>query len=368
MGKQTLYPDVVTHRRQSVFPEHVQIALKELGESLRRNSHSQAALETCLDGVGQMPARDIVSASSEIRELMHFGVFTETGWWAKLARVFDGQQDLGRVKSLLARKPDLARLMIFHGSGYVRQAALESIVEPPENDFEFAALVYRMNDWVPQVRTAAADAFRRLASGAPAEVIATSSMYLLLRTTEFGRWSSVERNGFDACMVRPDVAAATGRMLMGRPPGRVGTHFRLLLRNPFLDMKLQELAEAASLPLVRAVAHEALITRKARWSVGQNWRWVDKRHGIKERGISYERRPVQHDHDLAALIRKGSVDRSIVVRRTVARAMVEARDALPDGVLTSARKLADDPSASVRVHADFFLRNFRQPDTSRHRH
>ena len=66
------------------------------------------------------------------------------------------------------------------------------------------------------------------------------------------------------------------------------------------------------------------------------------------------------------MIDKGARDHAIAVRKMVARAMVEVRDALPEAVLASAERLAKDPAAPVRMHAEFFLKNLRVPDTSRH--
>ena len=61
------------------------------------------------------------------------------------------------VLPTLARAATLnfAWLFLFHPSGYIREAALDSIVTPPTSAFFFAALAWRLNDWAGPVRKAA---------------------------------------------------------------------------------------------------------------------------------------------------------------------------------------------------------------------
>ena len=367
MARETVHPDIVTHRRWSIFPEDVQAALKALGNGLRKRRIDEAALDTSLKAFEELSAQHIVQASAEIQELSHFYVFSDSGWKSRLERAMDGYSNLDHVSRFVTHEPKLARLLMFHCNGYVRQMALEAFKDPPQNGFEFAALVYRMNDWVPQVREAAASAFARTTDCVPAAAISGGLISLLPRTQEFRRWSERERERFKACIEQPDVTRDIHRMMMGRPNGRIGAYFRLVLRNPLMDKHLPDFASKASFPLVRATAFEALITRRTRWFVGQDWQWIDKRHGLKRRTPRHDSRPVQHDLDLVALIRQGAADRSVIVRKTVARAMVEARADLPDDVWESAKALAKDTSAAVRLHAEFFLKNVSGPGTSRHR-
>ncbi len=359
MARRTLYEDVVTHRRQSVFPEDTQVALRKVGTALGSGSSAPADLQVCLQGFELLSPADIVRASAEIRDFGQFYAMPRAGWRLQLAHILGGDPGFAGLSALFSRSPALARILVFHGSGHVRQAALEALNEAPVNMFEFAALVYRLNDWVPEVRAAAASTYRRLAADIPAQMIAESSIHLLPRAVLFSRWSLREKGVYLDSAFRQDVAEAVGRVLMGRPLGRIGRFFRVMLQRPGLDRYLTDLAKQAQIPLVRAIAYETLITRQARWFEGHNWRWLDKRYGIKQRGPAYERRRLEHDHDIEALIRDGAADRSIVVRKTVAQAMVEARGELTEAVLPSARTLAEDPSPSVRLHAEFFLRNFR---------
>src|SRR6218665_2975473 len=62
--------------------------------------------------------------------------------WGRFRAWFSVERQVVRSPS-----PDL-----FHHSGYVREAALKRIDGPVPNAFFLVALVYRLNDWVPEVR------------------------------------------------------------------------------------------------------------------------------------------------------------------------------------------------------------------------
>ena len=56
---------------------------------------------------------------------------------------------------LLRQHPKLALLFTFHHDGFVREEALSHLEDPPTCQFMLAAILVRLNDWVPEVRNAA---------------------------------------------------------------------------------------------------------------------------------------------------------------------------------------------------------------------
>jgi len=58
-------------------------------------------------------------------------------------------------RDLLDEVPGLPFLFLFHRNGFLRQAALDRISGPIPNAFLVAALAWRRNDWVNQVRASA---------------------------------------------------------------------------------------------------------------------------------------------------------------------------------------------------------------------
>jgi hypothetical protein len=128
----------------------------------RRNC--DRALREILTEISVLPADAVVRASREIASCARLG------WWQPerlplqvvpggyarrllscLRNFLTRSWPFSRSWSeqvLLGQNPDIAWLFLFHPSGYVRQAALDCISDPPNSPFYLAALVWRLNDWV----------------------------------------------------------------------------------------------------------------------------------------------------------------------------------------------------------------------------
>lgn len=61
----------------------------------------------------------------------------------------------------LAANRDLAAAFLFHRDGYMREAALKALDDQIEIPAAAYGLILRLNDWAPQVRAAAEEAFER---------------------------------------------------------------------------------------------------------------------------------------------------------------------------------------------------------------
>ena len=145
------YPaDFGYHRKSTVLPPSLQSALKRLGASLREGRVDTVAVATVVEGFCALPVRDFSAASTDI--VVCAGLYAES--YGRLSAIIDVKVQLESMQRLMGRTPDLAFILIFHGNGHLRQAALEQIDAPLEAPFLLAAVMYRLNDWVPQVRRA----------------------------------------------------------------------------------------------------------------------------------------------------------------------------------------------------------------------
>jgi hypothetical protein len=122
----------------------------QLGETLKQRKPLQPELGAVLFGFGQLPPDAVVSADSEVsaRARLHWQPRAEG---SLLHRLFPKSSEL----EVLQRTPDLEYLFLFHGDGHLREAALKKMEGGAPNAFCFAAIAWRLNDWVPQVREAA---------------------------------------------------------------------------------------------------------------------------------------------------------------------------------------------------------------------
>jgi len=328
-----------------VLPPPLAAKLAALGTRL-----GDRELEDVLADLSTLPANLIVRANQEI------ATAARLGWWQtqmgfSLGRLFGSSNE----QQLLRKRPDYAWLFLFHPNGYVREAALDCINNPPTSPFFFSALAWRLNDWVGPVRQAAERCAERVLHQTVADVAANAALYLLDRRLAWGRWSD-EPKVLDSVFGRKDVIAALAMQLQEHSTGPLATCLRNTLRYPNVDEHLLCLAANAVQPSVRAVAYQCLIFGTATWSVGFEWAWIDKVYGLRRRVPKLDRRDIQRTRSVADLIREAVRDKSPFVRRVAADALIAARSKLPDEEALIAH-LAKDRSSAIRSRADFMLRH-----------
>jgi len=335
---------------QSILSSSLRAKLSTLGLRFGRWLSDQE-LDEVLAELSALPATEIVRASREIARAVGF-------CWRQPPGLMDSL--LGwppTERALMRRNPDYSWLFLFHSDGYVREAALQSLNTSPRSPFWFAALAWRLNDWVEPVREAARLCVERIAAGVPAAAAADAAAYLLQRRLVWGRWRN-EAEALDLVFARDDVLAALAVQLQQRPTGPLRVCLGDALRYPGIDQHLPQLASAATQPAVRAAAYRCLISGRAIWPVGFEWTWIDKVYGLRRRTPVLHARTIQRDRPPADFVKKGIRDKSPFVRKVAADAMIAARSEIPDEALLIAH-LAKDQNPLVRSRADFLLRHPR---------
>lgn len=254
------------------------------------------------------------------------------------------------------RAPALVWLQLFHQSGYVREAALHQISGPAPNAFMAVALVYRLNDWVPQVRVAAGEAWLRVARATEPVVAVQALLFLLLRTRDWSRWGE-EVGPAGAPLDRPEIAQGLASALADGRSGPLARVLRQALRSPGMDVHLPLLLRTAHQPAVRALALRMLAAGEVDWEVGPPTvkQWIDKSLGrfrfVRRRAA----RPIVSPFTLAELIAIGAQDKSGQVRLAAATALSLNYGEIIGG-RALAEQLATDRNRAVRERAAFLLR------------
>jgi hypothetical protein len=103
-------------------------------------------------------------------------------------------------------------------------------------------------------------------------------------------------------------------------PARV---LRVALRLGLLDNHLLAISRTAIRPELRAVALKTMLDGEATWISHYARQWTDKRYGQTRRVPVLGRRAVTQPAPLDVLIRQGAADRSVMVRRVAAAALVD---------------------------------------------
>jgi hypothetical protein len=347
----------MTLRPNSVLPERLSARLKTLGAGLEYGP-SDLELDRVLADFSALPPNLIVRASREIATTANLS------WWKPRKR-FSLMRPLRKRLSnrdLLRKNPDYAWLLLFHSDGYVREIALDAIARPPDSPFLFAALAWRLNDWVEPVRQAAKRCAGRVLPLVRTDIAVSGALYLLDRRLVWGRWRD-EVETLDGFFARADVIAALAEQCRDRRTGPVATCLRHALRYPNIDGHLADLAANAMQPAVRAVAYRCLMTGKARWPADYEWEWIDKVYGLRRRVLRMESRDIEISPPIAETIRQAMQDRSVIVRVLAADSLTDARAHMANADNLIA-ELAKDRSYAVRWRADYMLRNPVAPVTA----
>jgi len=278
-------------------------------------------------------------------------------WYKSVPTMF--QKIFNQKKSereLLLQITGLEYLYIFHRNGRLREQALNRINGPLPNSFLVAAIVWRLNDWVPQVRLSAANCLQRCFNQTEPNIIAEYFLTTLRIQMTWRRWAKDEQECIANQLLRSDVVEQLALMLQTRYNGPLPSTLANLLRNPVIDQYLEALAKNASNSGVRAIALRALISDKVHYPNGKKWRWVDKTMGLRRYEPNIEHRSLTVSIDRMDLYEDAVNDKSAIVRRTVLSGLIKY-----DLDSQISRKLAlkciSDSSPSVRMRADYIIRH-----------
>lgn len=268
----------------------------------------------------------------------------EPGVAGRMRRLFVSEQTPARVPP--SRSGQWFRLM--HPDGYIREATLKEIDEPPPAPIFLGALLLCLNDHVPQVRTAASQCFRRLDGFIPATVIADTVPYLVTR--QFTWWNVEDRQAIDALLAPAEVRIAIKSLLMTSLAAWLPRFFRDLLASDIADSWLIELATGARHPAIRARSILVLVEGRVDRLPAFRSRWRDRLHNPE--------RPVDVSFDIAALIAAGARDRTVKVRKAAMEGLVRHHRTLPD-VDRLLEAFDNGGNAAVRDRVDFIRRQLR---------
>lgn len=327
------------------------VALAEIGQKLARSERIGDELVRAVDLISDLSPADIARADSAIADAAllhhHRQVPSRVSLWLRFrTNVSDTEQ--------LLRTPGLEKLFIFHRDGRLREAALVRLSGGLPNPFLFAAIAWRLNDWAAPVRAAAVLCARRCFPATAPAVVAATARALLVRRLTWARWAH-ERQPLDEAFSRADVAKYLADIFIQSRTGPAATMLRHALRSPAIDLYLDEIVRRAVQPVVRAVALETLVDRRAKWPIGYTWEWIDKSMGLRRRVIAFDNRDVDIATSKGDLITRGVHDHSAAVRRVALDAVMRHLSRTSEGQEFAA-KLAEDRSSSVRERAAFILR------------
>lgn len=360
MSFKNTYSSLYSHRKYSVLTPKCQKNIFTIGRTLKSGALTKNQIEEFRDNISLIPPSSMPRAAEEIKDIANLYRTFKTNEHEVfvVSRFKRFWQNRGSLKPKPQLVPENGWIFIFHGDGYLRQKALQALISKPASPFEFVAIVYRLNDWVENIRSEAFEYAKLRFPETSSNIIAESAFFLLEQAEYLTRWDEESKGILDATLYRPDVLNSLKDKFLKIRPGRIAYILSQLLKKPEFDCHLQDIALKSELPQVRAVALDALINKRATWSIGHKKQWVNKIYNIRRWQRVYETRDIEHSLDIDELLSLSANDTSAAVRKVVATSIINMTENKTSHMHKIAKLLSSDKSTKVRTRADFFLRNF----------
>ena len=238
-------------------------------------------------------------------------------------------------------------------SGYQREKSILALDSGAPNAFFLVVLLRRLNDWVPQVRCATRKVITTVVESSRPQEVVEALFYTL------NHWSSWQRIEDEDRNLLRDIAADVRFLpmiverLTTATSGPQTLILSQLMARTAIDDSLLAIAQSAVVPSLRAMAYRCLLERKVRWRSGSNL-IVSKdyyRNIIVE--PCYESRDISVKTPLIELLHLGLEDKSSIVRRVIAQAVIRELDTLGDDAQVFITKLECDSAPSVKERGQF---------------
>ncbi len=252
--------------------------------------------------------------------------------------------------------PKLTWLDIVSADGYKREKSLRALSGGAPNAFFLALFVRRLNDWVPQVREATREALPSLIKSTASEHIAEVLCMLLLSWNSWGKIEEQDKQLFLDLVTNKEIVLLLKSRLISSTSGPMPSLFTQVGRTDILDKYLNQIADEAVQPYVRAKAYRSLFEGRMTWVESRKWQWIDKYYGEKKLIPVIAERKIDVQLPFIELLNRSANDRSSIVRQVSAEFVIRNIDNLGIQARIFAEKFAADKSSNVAEQGRFVLR------------
>lgn len=251
---------------------------------------------------------------------------------------------------------------LINWDGHKREKALRSLPDTAPNPFFFSLTVRRLNDWVPQVRKAARENLLRIAKATNPELVVNTLLVALSNWNSWGRIEEADRTILLNIISMDEIAETLISKLISSTSGPMPSLLSQLGRTSILDGKLEEIAERAIQPAVRAKAYRCLFEGRIVWMEGRKWQWTDIRYCESKLEPVFSERQLSVTMPLLELLRNSSADHSSRVRKVSAAFLIRNLEDIGDQAKGFAELFASDKSDPVSERGRFALKKLRESE------
>lgn len=311
-----------------------------ISAGLAGNDVSQP-MASLIDETSRLPLRNLDAWESAIR----------TEIWETEGTFFRDTRSLWRRRT--ARFPSW--LDLCSGDGFRRERILRALTEGAPNGLFFSLAMRRLNDWVPQVRSAARERLPMIARRSDPEVVVDGLWTMLPHCSSWGRMKHADAQVLADLISIDRVTQVLKSRITHATAGPAPLILAQAGRSPALDQWLGEIAATAVQPSVRARAYRYLLEGRVVWVVGRRWTWTDVKWCKQRLEPVLEERFISVNEPFWRILEEASVDRSARVRRVAADLLIQQLGAIGGDAAAMAERLASDPHQSVAERGRFLV-------------
>ena len=332
-------------KQQHPLEKQVISAVKNFAVSINSGSKVMAEMSSLVDVTSQLPLSNL-------------------DYWERLIRreFFSALESSSHPKWKIWIKPFpfSTWLDVISWDGYKREKTLRTLTGSAPNSFFLALTFRRLNDWAAPVREAARDKLPLIAKESDPLHVTDAICATLSYWTSWGRIGELEKKSLLEIISRKEIGEALKLRLISSTSGPMTSLFAQVGRTSILDKYLDEIAENAIQPSVRAKAYRSQLGGRMAWVEGWKWEWTDIRY------CEGKSQPIVSERDLTIsfpfleTLRKSAGDRSSVVRRVAAEFLIREFNTWGDESLRLAKIFASDKSPSVAERGRFALNRLEE--------
>ncbi len=256
--------------------------------------------------------------------------------------------------------PFLTWIDLCSGDGFKRERTLRILSGRAPNRFFFAMAVRRLNDWVPQVRSAAREQLPSIAVASNPEDVVDVLCAVLPHWNSWARSENEVRQTLLKIASIEAVAHVLKSRLISAAAGPLASVLGQVGQISVFDADLPQIANCAIQPSVRAKAYKSLLDGKATWVSGRKWEWTDLRYCKGHFMPTLCERPLTTKSPFEETLRAASSDRSVFVRRVAGGVLIRELGTLGSAGPLLAKILATDSHPSVAEKGKFALKKLSQ--------
>ena len=248
-------------------------------------------------------------------------------------------------------------LNLSHPNGRIREQTLHTLPARIPSTLYAILVLLRLNDWAIPVRAAVRCRLADFAAVTDPRHLAAALTHTLRHWTNWRRMQAAERQNALAVLLNDNVVTELVTILARSPAGPMIGLLAQLGQVATIDRHLPHIAAHAIQPGLRAKAYQSLLSGKTTWVAGKEQEWIERRHNLYRWRTHLDSRPltitVEHDPTL----QQAAADRSPIVRRVAADAIIAALPHLGPCEQHLAARLAADPNRSVAERGACILRH-----------